>query len=56
MRRHLLRLWLKIDKLRALELRLLEYGAASGWSRREGLRPLDAPRKNTEMPPLLLVS
>ena len=52
-RRHLLRLWLKIDGFRALDARFVEHDAESGWSRREGIRPPDAPRPRDETRPLL---
>ena len=52
-RRHLLRLWLKVNNLRALDPRFVEYDEASGWSRREGIRPPNAPRPNEEARPLL---
>jgi hypothetical protein len=42
-RRHLLRLWLKIDGLRQLDPRFVEYDKLTGWSRREGIRPPQAP-------------
>ena len=42
-RRHLLRLWLKVDKLRQLDPRFVEYDETTGWSRREGIRPPHAP-------------
>ena len=42
-RRHLLRLWLKVDQLRQLDARFVEYDEATGWSRREGIRPPHAP-------------
>jgi hypothetical protein len=47
-RRHLLRLWLKVEGLRELEPRFIEYDEASGWSRREGIRPPNAPPPNTQ--------
>jgi hypothetical protein len=40
---HLLRLWLKIDDLRQLDSRFIEFDEATGWSRREGIRPPHAP-------------
>lgn len=52
-RRHLLRLWLKIDGLRQLDSRFVEFDKASGWSRREGIRPPEAPAPNTEKHSLL---
>jgi hypothetical protein len=42
-RRHLLRLWLKVDELRQLEPRFIEFDEITGWSRREGIRPPTAP-------------
>jgi hypothetical protein len=42
-RRHLLRLWLKVDGLRRLDPRFVEYDETTGWSRREGIRPPQAP-------------
>ena len=53
LRRHLLRLWLKVPGIRNLDDRFVEYDAKSGWSRREGIRPLDAPPPNAETRPLL---
>jgi hypothetical protein len=52
-RRHLLRLWLQVDGLRALDPRFIEFDEASGWSRREGIRPPNAPAPNTEAHALL---
>jgi hypothetical protein len=48
LRRHLLRLWLKVEGLRQLAPRFVEFDEASGWSRREGIRPPSAPAPNTE--------
>ena len=47
LKRHLLRLWLKVEGLRKLEPAFVEYHEPSGWSRREGVLPLDAPAPNT---------
>lgn len=53
LRRHLLRLWLKVPDIRSLDDRFIEYDDASGWSRREGIRPPDAPPPNAETRPFL---
>ena len=41
--RHLMRLWIKVPGIRNLAPDLIEYDAASGWSRREGIPAHDAP-------------
>jgi hypothetical protein len=51
LRRHLLRLWLKVPGLRSLDRRFIEYDAGTGWSRREGIRPPQAPPPNAEVDP-----
>jgi hypothetical protein len=38
-RRHMLRLWLKVDGIRPLDERLIDLDAGTGWSRREGILP-----------------
>jgi hypothetical protein len=37
--RHMLRLWLKVEGIRPLDEALIDYDAATGWSRREGILP-----------------
>lgn len=51
-RRHMLRLWLKIPGIRKLDPAFIEYDSASGWSRREGILPPDAPMPKTVEDPL----
>ena len=46
-KRHLLRLWLKVPGIRKLADDFIEYEEESGWSRREGFLPLDAPMPKT---------
>jgi len=53
-KRHLLRLWLKIPGFRKLANDFIEYDEPSGWSRREGFLPHDAPMPNTLPEPLFL--
>lgn len=53
-RRHMLRLWLKIPGFRKLDPDLIEYDPASGWSRREGILPPDAPEPRTRPDPLFV--
>lgn len=53
-KRHLLRLWLKIPGFRKLDPELIEYDPASGWSRREGILPHDAPMPKTVAEPLFV--
>jgi hypothetical protein len=47
-KRHLLRLWLKIPGIRKLAEDFIEYEESSGWSRREGILPYDAPLPKTQ--------
>ncbi|MEI6152417.1 MAG: TauD/TfdA family dioxygenase [Chitinophagia bacterium] len=37
--RHMLRLWLKLEAIRSLDDRQIEFDKATGWSRREGFLP-----------------
>ena len=46
-KRHLLRLWLKVPGIRKLDPTFIEYEPESGWSRREGILPYDAPLPKT---------
>jgi hypothetical protein len=52
-RRHLVRLWLKIERFRQLDARLVGYDEASGLSRREEIRPPNAPAPKSEARSLL---
>lgn len=45
-RRHLLRLWLKVPGIRALDPSFVEFDPATGWSRREGIPTRGAPTPN----------
>lgn len=54
LRRHMLRLWLKIPGFRKLDAALVEYDEASGWSRREGILPPNAPPPNSNPDPLFI--
>ena len=38
-KRHMLRLWLKVDGIRPLDNALIDLDEATGWSRREGILP-----------------
>ena len=53
-KRHLLRLWLKVPGFRKLAHDFIEYDEASGWSRREGILPYDAPPPKSLPDPLFL--
>ncbi len=53
-KRHLLRLWLKIPGFRKLADDFIEYEESSGWSRREGFLPHDAPMPKTQPHPLFV--
>jgi hypothetical protein len=46
-KRHLLRLWLKVPGVRKLDPAFIEYEKDSGWSRREGILPYNAPLPKT---------
>ncbi len=53
-KRHLLRLWLKVPGFRKLANDFIEYDEPSGWSRREGILPYDAPLPNSRPDPLFV--
>ncbi|WP_366555458.1 TauD/TfdA family dioxygenase [Aquibaculum sediminis] len=53
-RRHMLRLWLKVPGFRKLDPDLIEFDEASGWSRREGILPPNAPMPKTVPDPLFV--
>jgi hypothetical protein len=50
-RRHMLRLWLKVEGIRPLDERLIDLDAATGWSRREGILPRGATMRDGRLVP-----
>ncbi len=52
--RHLYRLWLKVPGFRKLDPRQIEYEPWSGWSRREGILPREAPMPKEVLDPLFV--